>query len=332
MSDQPILPGMHSATSSLALASGLTPYGAPAGPTTAPCGLDPALASLSARQAKERGLLTSGTYGRRGTGSSDSADLMSSLVSRLKARSSMAGSTLFNLTWKEKVTPSGRSVYLLRASVRRTAGLGFTSWRSPAAGDSIRGVHPNPDARAGRHSLNNEAALSGWPTPDTRPDAPNSGTNRGKNWGGERPRLTVQGLGNAAQLATWPTPRTPTGGPESGERKQELGRTESGGGDLQAVALMASWATPSSRDWKDTPGMSETGTNPDGSSRTRLDQLPRQVQLTVSGGGQSGFPAEMEKPGQLNPAHSRWLMGLPPVWDDCICTAIASLPRSRKRS
>lgn len=40
------------------------------------------------------------------------------------------------------------------------------------------------------------------------------------------------------------------------------------------------WSTPSSRDWKDTPGMATTATNPDGSKRTRLDQLPRQAQLT----------------------------------------------------
>lgn len=40
----------------------------------------------------------------------------------------------------------------------------------------------------------------------------------------------------------WPTPRTVTGGAESAERKQELGRTESGGGDLQAV--LAGWTSP----------------------------------------------------------------------------------------
>jgi hypothetical protein len=39
------------------------------------------------------------------------------------------------------------------------------------------------------------------------------------------------------------------------------------------------WPTPSSRDWKDTPGMATTGTNPDGSERTRLDQLPRVANL-----------------------------------------------------
>ena len=38
-----------------------------------------------------------------------------------------------------------------------------------------------------------------------------------------------------AQTRIWPTPRTITGGAESQSRKQELGRTESGGGDLQAA-------------------------------------------------------------------------------------------------
>ncbi len=37
------------------------------------------------------------------------------------------------------------------------------------------------------------------------------------------------------------------------------------------------WPTASARDWKDTPGMALTGTNPDGSNRDRLDQLARVV-------------------------------------------------------
>lgn len=37
------------------------------------------------------------------------------------------------------------------------------------------------------------------------------------------------------------------------------------------------WPTPSHRDWKDTPGMAIKGTNPDGSERTRSDQLARVV-------------------------------------------------------
>lgn len=35
----------------------------------------------------------------------------------------------------------------------------------------------------------------------------------------------------------WPTPRTMTGGPETGKRKKELGRVNSGSGDLQAEVL-----------------------------------------------------------------------------------------------
>ena len=52
-----------------------------------------------------------------------------------------------------------------------------------------------------------------------------------------------------ASVSAWPTPRTITGGAESAERKQELGRLESGGGDLQAAAL--NWPTPTSLSFAD---------------------------------------------------------------------------------
>jgi hypothetical protein len=139
---------------------------------------------------------------------------------------------------------------------------------------------------------------------------------KGTGNGGSQSTATTNGPATCLiPLVGWPTPRTITGGPESAERKQELGRMNSGGGDLQAVALVAGWPTtraadaekavrslagaraeiarkgtpqdlhaaalisgwtaPSARDWKDTPGMATE--RPDG--KGRQDQLPRQAYL-----------------------------------------------------
>lgn len=129
-----------SATSSPASACGRTPFAAPDGPMTARSGQAPARASLSARQARKLDLLTSGTYGPPSSGSSLSADLQSSLESRLRARLSSLGSTLYTLTWKPWVTPSGVSRSRLRASALRTSVTGSTGWPTPAATDYKGGV------------------------------------------------------------------------------------------------------------------------------------------------------------------------------------------------
>ncbi len=44
---------------------------------------------------------------------------------------------------------------------------------------------------------------------------------------------------------------------------------------------LVAWPTCSARDWKDSPGMATTGVNPDGSERSRLDQLPRVAALAA---------------------------------------------------
>lgn len=92
-----------------------------------------ALASLSARQAKVLGLLTSGTYGPPHIGLSVSAALSWFLASNLAALTRTTGSTLYRLTWKPWAMPSGRLRFRLRASARRTKETVLIGWPTPIA-------------------------------------------------------------------------------------------------------------------------------------------------------------------------------------------------------
>ena len=317
MSRRMILPGLPSAIFSRASEPGHTPCAVPDGRTTAPSGRGAVPVSLSAPRAREKGLLTSGICGPRSSALSGSAALSQSLANRLRQKTVLHGSTLYRLTWKARVTPSGRSIPALRASALRTSGRGSTGWPTPM-GNNSTGV--GSQKREGGLNLQTAAELSGWPTPQANKNTKNSSNPQKLKENG-----TQTCLADAAWLAGWPTPCRqdgPHGGPMQGTDR------------LPGAAYLAGWVTPAARDWKDTPGM--TLRRKDG--RSRIDLLPRQVFLTLpcrrtaSGEMLTGSCAGMEGGGQLNPAHSRWLMGLPAEWDDCAVTATPLSRRRRKPS
>src|SRR5690606_5431413 len=127
-------------TSSQGSAAGRMPSGSPDGPTTGPYGPDPALASLTPRQALEKGMTTRGPYGGRGDGSSTSVGLQLSLASRLRALMDVDGSPEYELTWKQWDMSSGPPICRLRASARRTSGNGYGGWRTPSGSDGEGGT------------------------------------------------------------------------------------------------------------------------------------------------------------------------------------------------
>ena len=321
MSMLPILDSSISATSSRGSADGALPCASPDGLMTDKSGPDHRHASRSAQQGSGPVKTTSDTsppifsiwsgpaapeccLASRSPARQCSERLQSRLEATLSARLNGRGSTMYRIVWKQHTTPLGRSISRQRASAHRTSGnaptlrdLLLSGWATAQARDHFP-AHSEEYIAAkkaqghGMANLNDQAQLACWPT------AASADALRMPSQDFTTPNLT---LNHAAVLAGYPSPTV---------------------GNATGSQSMAN--------------MSPTGRRADGSKGTV--SLPGIVKLTVphrftaSGQMLTGSEAGMESGGQLNPEHSRWLMGFPAAWGSCGATAMRSIRGKRPSS
>lgn len=296
MLNLPISVALTRCTSSQGSVDGPSRSVLPDGQTTAPCGPEARLASLSAPPGSEKDATTSDTSPRTLPNSSQpvalpfcsesksqarlcSEKLQSALEARLRERLSGHGSMIYSSVWKPHTTPAGRAISRLRASARSTSAK---------------------DAFLER---------CGWPTPMAGTPAQN-GNNPGGNTDSSRKTVALCGRN---------TPRATDG---------SNGGPNQAGGALSADVALAGWPTATTRDHKD-------GGNPDVNVQLnallgRVVWLTGPMRLTARGELLTGSAVGTESVGQLNPRFSAWLMGYPPSW--CVAALLCPLPhRSRRK-
>ena len=277
----------------------------PDGPQMSLFGQAPAPVSPLAQLASAAAQPTNGTSGLKCSGSLTSAALQSSLESRLRQRMAAYGSPEYALTWKHWDMPSGVPICALRASAHRTSDSGFTGWPTPNAMPPSRGgLQANPQKALERRqlghmmNLDDTATLAGWPTPDT---------------GSAGGRMSADPMAKKRP---------------SGTKKQIT---------LNDTARLADWATPTAQPANSTPAnflrrkkeSMERGSQSMGLS---ISDLNMQVQAWAPGDGMTYSLALTAKRGVLNPAHSRWLQGYPPLWDASAPMVARSSRKSRRSS
>lgn len=275
-------------------------------------------ASSSSRMSPDTSLSDSMLFAP--TSSASATELRLDYSRRLKLAQAIAANGSSSLAWPTPNCPSmrdnedtatrecGRHQYdLKRAAIQ---------WPTATAGDakaSGSACYPKTSTHQPGTTLTDATErVMRWPTPRAE-DAASCGQHPG----------AMDALNKTAEH--WPTPRTITGGGESAARKQELGRMNSGGGDLQAAAMQ--WPTPAG---SMTAGEDLRATWKPGEKPTREDGKVLQTALTTctqiwassppapasEPDGPTSSPTDPTSRPRLNVNFVEWLMGVPHGWTD----------------
>jgi hypothetical protein len=217
MSDQKILKGSHSVTSSPESVDGAEHYSSQDGVQTDLFGLEALPASHSQQPGKEKEKTTSDISGPSSLISSASASLQQSLVSKLQQLSDIGWLDDLQTDFEREGYASGGRTYQLAASAHRTKEIDSSSWLTPTTSDT-NGVR-KPDGKRGL-GLNTQAQ-SAWPTPRV------ADTNNLNNSPTVVQARVTKGRATVAEIAShnvssW---ATPTATDHSGERSRRDRRT-----------------------------------------------------------------------------------------------------------
>ncbi|WP_321829784.1 hypothetical protein [Thalassovita sp.] len=173
-------------------------------------------------------------------------------------------------------------------------------WKD-TAGMAATGINPDGSNRNRMDQLGRQVHLTGWPTTDA-----------------QAMNVFSDPAIHQARLA----------------RLKEKHNNGNGAGlPIGQAVHLASWPTPMAGN-PGKPGVYNPAGNTDYSRKVvdLLKQSMTPARLTGSGALLTGCSAGMVSGGQLNPEHSRWLMGYPVEWGYCGATAMQSIRTKRRRS